>query len=155
MNIAEKLELAKRIQIENNVDPSAKQSQISFGLVKSKSNGVRATFSKGLCEALELEGIKNDSDTDEIWVEVYPLDENSLAISRDLGIDQAYHCKLCGEGRRVAYNTKMVHDLVAYYQLDYSKRTSKTFYNIQFERYNGRIVAIVQIKLDNTKMNDN
>ena len=144
MNILDRLELAKNIRIESSVMCNSK---ISFGLVNSDHNGVRATFSKGLFDALKLNSVKNAAGEEEYWVDVYPLEEKSLAIGGSLGIDQAYRCKLCGSGRKVAYNSQMVKDLVAYYQLDYSEKTSMTFYNIQFERINDdKIIAVVQIK---------
>ena len=48
MNILDRLELAKNIRIESSV---VCNSKISFGLVNSDHNGVRATFSKGLFDA--------------------------------------------------------------------------------------------------------
>ena len=113
----------------------------SFCIVNSKANGRRFSFSKKLCEDLALR------DT----VEISPvLEDNSVLIGKNLPVVQKnkFTCKLKGEDtRKVSYAGTLVQNLTAWFNLDYSNCTSKSFTDIEIiDAGNGTDMAIVTLK---------
>lgn len=132
MDIKKMLDSAHELQIAK-VAPAV-YNRPSFGLVKSTGNGTRAIFSTPLVSALQIKPVMNkETGEEELRVQVKPCDPGTLLIAQDLGIPDAYSCVLKGSGRKVAYNSQMVDELIEYFKLDYSKLTSNFFQDIQTE----------------------
>ena len=113
----------------------------SFGVVNSKANGRRLSFSKKLCEDLKLE----DS------VEISPvIDENIVLIGKNLPVDERkkFSCTLKGEdSRKISYAGGLVQDLTVWFNLDYSNCTSKSFTDMYImDAGNGTDMAVVTLK---------
>lgn len=113
----------------------------SFGIVNSKANGRRMSFSKKLCEDLELE------DT----VEISPvIEDHVVMIGKNLPVAEKnkFPCTLKGEdSRKVSYTGGLVQDLTAWFDLDYSNCTSKSFTDMYImDASNGTDMAVVTLK---------
>lgn len=113
----------------------------SFGIVNSKTNGRRLSFSKKLCEDLKLE------DT----VEISPvIEDNIVMIGKNLPVAEKnkFSCTLKGEdSRKVSYAGGLVQDLTAWFNLDYSNCTSKSFTDMYImDAGNGTDMAVVTLK---------
>ena len=127
--------------LNTSIPANGGNSAHSFGIVNSKANGRRLSFSKKLCEDLALE------DT----VEISPvLEDNSVLIGKNLPVIQKnkFPCKLKGEDtRKVSYTSDLVQNLTFWFNLDYSKCTSKSFTNIEImDAGNGTDMAVVRLK---------
>lgn len=141
VNLAELLQKANRQTLTTAVNAHGGNSSRSFGIVNSRTNGRRLSFSKKLCEDLHLE----------TTVEISPvIEDNVLMIGKNLpdGLENKFTCNLKGEdSRKVSYCGGLVQDLTAWFNLDYSKCTSKSFTAIEMmDAGNGTKMAVVTLK---------
>ena len=140
-NLSELLQKANRQTLTTAFNAHGGNTARSFGVVNSRTNGRRLSFSKKLCEDLHLE------DT----VEISPvIEDNVLMIGKDLPVDpeKKFVCNLKGEdSRKISYCGGLVQDLTAWFDLDYSKCTSKSFTAIELmDAGNGTKMAVVTLK---------
>lgn len=111
---------------------------LSFGVVNSESNGKRISISKALCEKLGLEK--------EAQIAIVPS-KGVIVVAKELTSKNICKCKLRGErGRKISYNSGLVRTLTETFDLDFSKRTSITFTDIEVQLHDGEIFAIVYME---------
>lgn len=114
----------------------AGNSMYSFGIVNSKNNGKRLTFSKALSTKLSLED----------HVELLTLEEEHLLfIGKNLTADQPLEGRLSGEDKKICYSGPLVAVLTDVFGLDFSKRASMSFSNITFHTDGDIAIAVVHI----------
>ena len=141
VNLEALLNKANNQTLSTSINAHGAHSVYSFGIVNSKANGRRLSFSKKLCEELNLE------DT----VEISPvIEENIVMIGKNLPVinKNKFVCSLKGEEtRKISYAGVLVQNLTAWFGLDYSKCTSKSFTAIEFMvGSNGTKMALVSMK---------
>lgn len=106
----------------------------SFGIVNSKKNGKRLSFSKALSNVLGL--------TDKVTL-MPNIEDGKVVICRTLVFPQALKGILRNEGSKICYNTALVERLSEDFFIDFSNRVSYTFTDIEIDEFNGVPVAIV------------
>lgn len=123
---------------------SGTASTYSFGIVNSKRNGKRLTFSKALATALALE------DTVEL---ISIPDDGTLLVSKSLSSDIAVKCSLSGSPgeSRICYRTDVVKAIVKDFDLNYDNCTSRSFNMIDIDKSGKAPVAIITIASPITK----
>ena len=141
VNLEALMNKANRQTLTTTANAHGGNSARSFGIVNSRANGKRVSFSKKLCEDLKLENT----------VEISPVIEDGVVmIGKDLPVisDNKFVCNLKGEdSRKISYCGGLVQDLTAWFNLDYSKCTSKSFTAIEMmDAGNGTKMAIVTLK---------
>ena len=108
--------------------------KFSFGVVNSRQNGKRVSFSQELVKKLDLIDI------------VYAMpsvESRQLVIGKVLPFPSAALLELKGEGKKIAYAAHFVEMVTEIFSLDFSKHVSQTFYNIDFNVIDGTPVAII------------
>ena len=138
LDINDLLMRANETEVSHDGPNGSGNSKPSFGIVNSRHNGKRFSFSKALSEELGL--------TD--YVEFQPSGQKVLLISKALGIPKAMNSNLCGEdGKKIAYCSGHVAALSKFYNLDFTKRTSRSFDRITFATspVTGEKIAVVVI----------
>ena len=109
-------------------------SKFSISIVNSDGNGKRVTLSKALIDKLQLEGS----------VYMLPLaEENVLLLAKEMPFPSASKIALTSKDGRISYNADAVKLIVDTFGLDYSKCTSKSFNQIEFEDQDGITYAVV------------
>lgn len=107
----------------------------SFGVVNSRQNGKRCSFSQSLVRKLDLVN------------KVYAMPSEKarkLVIGRTLPFPSAAVLRLSGEGKKIAYAAHFVEMITEMFGLDFTKHVSQTFYNIDFDQIDGNTVAIIK-----------
>lgn len=132
--------MAQAAAVNKNVTiAAASVGGYSFGVVNSKNNGKRLSFSKALVAALDLE------DT----VELLPAAADGvLFAAKELPADVSFKGKLSGEGKKICYSGSLVGLITSSFNLDYSGgKTSKSFSNIEIQDVDGIKVAAIYIPM--------
>ena len=109
----------------------------SFGIVFSRKNGKRLTFSKNLSVTLGLDDKVALLFHTEAGV-LFAFKPNGLVNASTLNL------KDC-DGAKIAYSGPMVELIVKSYGLDYSKCVSKSFRDIEFDAENGQTIAMIHL----------
>ena len=107
----------------------------SFGIVNSRQNGKRCSFSQSLVKKLDL--------VDEVYA-MPALEARKLVIGRVLPFPSATVLHLRGEGKKLAYAADFVEMITKMFGLDFSKHVSQTFYDIDFDKIDGNTVGIIK-----------
>ena len=134
-NINSTLTKAQSLSLPTITSISHGSSKFSFGIVNSKRNGKRLSFSKALVAKLELE------DT----VYITPVKEDGVIILAGTRLFESYECNLRGDDKKLSYNSGVVETLTELFGLDFSQHVSKSFTKIDFDEHEGVPVAIVSL----------
>lgn len=137
MNITDLINCAT--SSNNSFTWSNTTSAYSVSIVNS-SNGKRISFSKSLCQKLEV--------NNEIYLLPY-VDRGVIIISGVKFSDAAQPCRVTGTEKKTCYNAELVKKLSEYFKLDFTGITSKSFSDITVEMFDENSVATV--KLTNVK----
>ena len=139
-NLNELKKAAETVVLPEAVIPaSAGRGKMSFSIVNSKKNGKRITITNTLANALGV--------TDSISILPIPEEEVFL-IAKALPFERAEECSLTSdESHKISYTTRVVLWLTDCFGFDYSDSTSKTFQEINIDKFDdGTIVAIISNK---------
>ena len=110
----------------------------SFGIVNSRHNGKRLSFSKALVVALDLEGT----------VELLPAAADGvLFVAKKLPADISFEGKLSGEGKKLCYSGSLVALVTEAFKLDFSEKTSMSFSHVEIQDVDGIKVAAIHIPM--------
>ena len=113
---------------------------LSFGIVNSVKNGKRLSLSGALVEKHDV--------TDTAFIVLLPSDHVVL-IAKQLPLESAMQMTLKSEKRcvtKVCYSYPLVKALTDSYNLDFTGRTSMTFYDIEILNEVGTDIAVITIK---------
>ena len=115
---------------------SGSTGKYSVSVVNSDGNGKRITLSNALKDKLQLEGSFS----------MIPLVEDRvLMMAKNLPFKSASTIQLNSNNGRIAYHAGAVKMIVEAFDLDYTRRTSMSFGDVEFDTYDGVTVAIVNI----------
>ena len=134
-NINSTLTKAQSLSLPTITSISHGSSKFSFGIVNSKRNGKRLSFSKALCEKLEL--------TNNAYIT--PVKEDGAIIVAGSKIFESYKCDLRGSDKKLSYNSGVVETLTELFSLDFSKHVSMSFGQIEFDDHEGVPVAVITL----------
>lgn len=111
--------------------------QYSFGIVNSRHNGKRLTFSKALVKKLGLE--------DE--VQFFPMPEDHvLFVGKTLALNGVSVGTLSGdENRKICYSGPIVAEITNAFGLDFSNKTSTSFADMSFKEIDGVTIAAISV----------
>ena len=144
-NIANLLAKASTTNIPVVNTSAGGSSRFSMGIVNSKNNGKRLTFSKALSSKLGL------AET----VQMLPImDEGVLLVAKDLPVSSASSGSLRGDEKKICYAASLVELLTSVFRLDFSEHVSRSFNDIQFEEHDGVTVAIIKMSAASDNMAD-
>ena len=132
LNIIKK---AQAVSLPSINTTSRGNGKYSFGIVNSKNNGKRLSFSKALVAKLEL--------TDKTYIT--PVKEDGVIILAGTRLFDCYSCDLRGDGKKISYCTGVVETLTEIFNLDFSQHVSKSFTKIYFDEHEGVPVAIITL----------
>ena len=137
VNFEKLFETAKTADVQQvSVSGSGKYS---ISVVNSDGNGKRITLSKALVQKLGLDGS----------VSMLPLQgEGVLMLAKELPFASASNIALTSSDKRIAYHAGAVKLLVDTFRLDYSKKTSMSFSDVEFTEQGGMTIAVVTIPAD-------
>ena len=111
-------------------------NKYSMGIVNSKNNGKRLTFSKALSSKLGL------TET----VQMLPLmDEGVLLVAKELPGGSVSSGALRGDDKKICYGASLVELLTKVFKLDFSEHVSRSFSDIQFEIHGDLTIAIIKL----------
>ena len=133
-----KLDIIKKAQAVSlpSINTTSRgNGKFSFGVVNSKRNGKRLSFSKALVAKLELE------DT----VYITPVKEDGVIILAGTRLFDCYSCDLRGDDKKISYSSGVVEALTEIFSLDFSKHVSMSFNNIEFDEHECTPVAIITL----------
>lgn len=119
-------------------------SKISMGIVNSKENGKRISFSKALVKALGV--------TEKIFILPMKIEGMLLLAAKTFPFTApaASVLQLRGDsGRKIAYASNAVACLTEVFQLDFSQHVSMTFSDIRIEERDGVTVGVVNMRGNN------
>lgn len=117
----------------------------SFGIVNSKNNGKRLSFSKALVAALDLE------DT----VELLPAAADGvLFVAKKLPTDVSFEGKLTGDGKKLCYSGSLVALVTESFKLDFSEKTSMSFAHVEIQDVDGTKVAAIHFPFSSEASED-
>jgi hypothetical protein len=122
-------------EINDDFVVASLSGQYSLGIVNS-FNGKRLSFSKALSQKLGL--------TDKVYIIPVPA-KNVVMISAQPLNDKSSVGTLNKAEKKICYSSALVAMLSAAFKLDYSIRTSISFFDVCFETINGTEVAIVNM----------
>ena len=134
-NINSTLTKAQSLSLPTITSISHGSSKFSFGIVNSKRNGKRLSFSKALVAKLELE------DT----VYITPVKEDGVIILAGTRLFDCYSCDLRGDDKKISYSSGVVEALTEIFGLTFGKHVSMSFNSIEFDEHEGVPVAIVTL----------
>ena len=97
-------------------------------------NGKRFTISKSIADHLELSDFVIAKPT---------VEKRKLVLGRALPFPGSSKVNLSGSGKKIGYNSEFVQMLTKVFNLDFTKRTSRSFSDITFEMLDDVPVAIV------------
>lgn len=129
--------LAQAAAVNKNITiVTASVGGYSFGVVNSKNNGKRLSFSKALVAALDLE------DT----VELLPAAADGvLFVAKKLPTEVSFEGKLSGDGKKLCYSGSLVALVTESFKLDFSEKTSMSFAHVEIQDVDSTKVAAIHI----------
>lgn len=114
--------------------PVSSSSRYSMGIVNTRSNGKRLTFSKSIADELGI--------TDTAFA--MPAEgERKLVVGQTLPFPEAVKLTLKGDTKKICYHSQMVALLTDMFNIDFSTKTSRSFDNVTFDTHDGVKVAII------------
>lgn len=134
-NINSTLTKAQSISLPSITSTSKGNSKFSFGIVNSKTNGKRLSFSKALAEKIDLDKCAY----------LTPICEDGKVLVAGTKVFDSYECSLRGDDKKLSYNSGVVETLTELFSLDFSKHVSISFSKIDFEEYEGVNIAIITL----------
>jgi len=132
LNIIKK---AQAVSLPSITSTSRSNSKYSFGIVNSKANGKRVSFSKALVAKLDL--------TDTAYIT--PVCDDGVIILAGSKLFESYECNLRGDDKKLSYNSGVVETLTELFGLDFSQHVSKSFTKIDFDEHEGIPVAVITL----------
>lgn len=111
-------------------------NKYSMGVVNSKNNGKRLTFSKALSAKLGLA---------ETVCMVPVMDEGILLVAKELPGNAVSRGSLSGEDKKICYSALLVELLTGVFKLDFSEHVSRSFGDVQFESHNDLTIAVIKM----------
>ena len=125
---------------ENDEVPVIKSAggskKYSFGVVNSKNNGKRLSFSKALAKELDLEEKFN----------IMPLSSKGvLMVAKKLPFGRVSVGTLKGDEKKICYGADLVELVTGCFGLDFAERTSMSFSDIEFNEKDGVKVALIDM----------
>lgn len=132
---------AQKVVLPENIANTV--SKMSFGIVNSRNNGRRMTYSKQLSSALKLQGNSE--------IMIIPIKEqNLIMISTKLPFENAYRCPLTqSEDRFISYASDVVTALTMIFDLPFGARKSLSFNDITLDVTPDNVpVAIIRMEND-------
>ena len=117
---------------------------LSFGIVNSVKNGKRLSLSGALARRLGV--------TDTAYIVLLPSDHVVL-IAKQLPLESAMQMTLKSEKRcasKICYSYPLVKAITDSYNLDFTGRTSMTFYDIDIINEDGTDVAVITINISSS-----
>lgn len=132
---------AQKVVLPENIANTV--SKMSFGIVNSRNNGRRMTYSKQLSSALKLKGSSE--------IMIIPIKEqNVIMISTKLPFENAYRCPLTqSEDRFISYASDVVTALTMIFDLPFGARKSLSFNDITLDVTPDNVpVAIIRMEND-------
>ena len=136
MDLKNLFDVAKKVTVPN-VTAKSGNGKLSFGIVNSKANGKRLTFSKALAASLGLDNKVN----------LIPIeDEHLLLVGKVVPNSAPIELNLrdC-DGKKLAYNSDVVQLLTDIFELSFETHVSMAFQDISLEDYDGNPVAIIRL----------
>lgn len=133
-----KLDIIKKAQtvtLPSTTTTCRSNSKLSFGVVNSKTNGKRLSFSKALVTKLELKDAAY----------ITPIKEDSVIIVAGAQLFESYKCDLRGNDKKLSYCSGVVETLTEIFSLDFSQHVSKSFTKIEFDEHEGVPVAVIAL----------
>lgn len=127
---------AQKVSLPSITSTSGGSGIYSFGIVNSKNNGKRLSFSKALAEKLELDA--------EAYITPIVEDGEILVMASKM-FDSSFECGLRGEDKKLSYRAGVVEALVELFRLDFGKHVSMSFSKIDFFQHEGVTVAAIQL----------
>ena len=131
----ETIKKAQAVTLPSLTTTGRGNGKYSFGIVNSKRNGKRLSFSKALVAKLELE------DT----AYITPVKEDGVIILAGTRLFDCYSCDLRGDGKKISYCAGVVETLTEIFSLDFSQHVSMSFNNIEFDEHEGVAVAVIAL----------
>lgn len=141
-SIIDLIKLSEQTEIPTSASRGgSSNSKHSFGIVNSEANGRRLTFSKSLVQSLGLK--------DSAKIALVP-DKGCILIATDLPHKNVVTCKFSAKGdkggRRLSYNSEVVHLLTKAFALNFADHVSVSYDSITIETLeDGTSVAVVEI----------
>lgn len=109
-------------------------NKYSMGVVNSKNNGKRLTFSKALSARLGL--------TETVHM-IPVMDDGVLLVAKELPGNTVSCGSLSGEEKKICYSAQLVELLTKVFKLDFSEHVSRSFGDVQFETHGDLTIAVI------------
>ena len=139
------MELAEQVTDIPVVKSNGGGNKFSFGVVNSKNNGKRLSFSKALAKELTLD--------DAVYLIPIPS-EGVLMVAKKLPFVRASVGTLKGDDKKICYGADLVELVTKCFGLDFSKRTSMSFTDIEFDEKDGIKIALIDMSSAKASVSD-